>query len=286
MDIFFNELSIQPYTNTHKDLASKIKAYALLIKNCFKELKIQKVRYALDLSKIDIDNNLSLYQYCVQNGRDNDVILILTTKSYPYIDESDEKGDDYINNKYEVEFNGTKMASDGFACAYLNHSFCVGFQSSFFTSHNLQYIVYITTPQGVQTLSQCYCLNNENDFQNTNFLVWAITQGLKIVMPVPKPATVQRGGINVGTRGHHGTVELTAFAKKIINDRYVLNVLHSLPFLPSTTFYHGATLQNGRMVIKITLYKYPEGFSMAVETTAKDEFEAKWIADRLEDLYY
>lgn len=79
---------------------------------------------------------------------------------------------------------------------------------------------------------------------------------------------------------------MTAFAKIIINDKYVLNVVHSLPFHHSTTFYHGSERQNGRMVINITLYKYQEGFSMAVETTAKDEFEAEWVANHLENLYY
>ena len=286
MDVFFNELSLQPYSATSSDLVSRVKAYALLIKNCFKELKIGKVRYAMELGKIKIDNNLSFYQHCIQNGRDNDIILILTTSKYPFIDEDDIQGDDYINNKYEVQTNGPIMKSDGFACAYLSKTFCIGFQSSRFVSPNLQYTLYITMPSGNQSQALCYCLTLENDVQNAMFQTWAVSQGLKVVNPVPRPITYGNGKINVGTKGHHGTAELTAFAKKIINDKYVLNVPYSLPFLPSTRFYHGATPKNGKMVICITLYKYPEGFSMAVETTAKDEFEAKWVADRLESLYY
>ena len=180
------------------------------------------------------------------------------------------------------------MQSQGFACACLHQSFCVGLPSIHFASANLQYDVTVTDSSNppVVEQKQCYALSNENDVADPAFQTWAINMGLKIIQPVPRPAGAHRGTINVGTRGHHGTAELTAFANVIINDKYVLNVIHSLPFHPSTTFYHGCEKQNGRMVINITLYKYHQGFSMAVETTAKNEFEAEWVANHLEDLYY
>lgn len=286
MDIYFNDLSLQPYNSATLD--ARVAAYANLISKCYAELKFEKVRYALDLELINIDNNLSLYQYCVNNSRNLKIILILSTKRYPYIDNDDLQGDNFVDKKFELNIGGTNIQSAGFACACLHQSFCVGLSSTHFVSANLQYNVSVTdssVPPVVEQ-KQCYALSNENDVMNLAFQTWAINNGLKIIQPVPRPAGVRRGTINVGARGHHGTAELTAFANVIINDKYVLNVLYSLPFHPSTTFYHGSDRQNGRMVIKITLYKYQEGFSMAVETTAKNEFEAEWVAKHLEELYY
>lgn len=286
MDIYFNELSLQPYNPATLD--ARVVAYANLIRKCYAELKFEKVRYALDLGQINIDNNLSLYQYCIDNRRNNIIILILSTKRYPYIDNDDQLGDDFIAKRFELSIGGSSLQSEGFACACLHNSFCIGLPSSRFTAANLQYKVKVTDygnpPVTVQ--EQCYALSNENDVAYPVFQTWAIANGLKIIQPDPRPEGVLQGTINLGTRGHHGTAELTAFANTIINDKYVLNVLHSLPFHPSTTFYHGATKQNGRMVINITLYKNSKGYSMAVETTAKNEFEAEWIANHLEEVYY
>lgn len=286
MDIYFNDLSLQPYSSATLD--ARVAAYADLISKCYSELKFEKVRYALDLGLINIDNNLSLYQYCVNNSRNPKIILILSTKRYPYIDNDDEHGDNFVDKKFELNIGGMNMQSQGFACACLHQSFCVGLPSIHFASANLQYDVTVTDSSNppVVEQKQCYALSNENDVADPAFQTWAINMGLKIIQPVPRPAGAHRGTINVGTRGHHGTAELTAFANVIINDKYVLNVIHSLPFHPSTTFYHGCEKQNGRMVINITLYKYHQGFSMAVETTAKNEFEAEWVANHLEDLYY
>ena len=286
MDIYFNDLSLQPYNLATLD--ARVAAYANLISKCYAELKFEKVRYALDLGLINIDNNLSLYQFCVNNSRNPKIILILSTKRYPYIDNDDEQGDDFVDKKFELDIGGMNMQSEGFACACLHQSFCVGLPSTHFASANLQYNVTVTDSSipPVVEQKQCYALSNENDVVNPVFQTWAINRGLKIIQPAPRPAGAHRGTINVGTRGHHGTAELKAFAKVIINDKYVLNVLYSLPFHHSTTFYHGCERQNGRMVINITLYKYQEGFSMAVETTAKNEFEAEWVANHLEDLYY
>lgn len=286
MDIYFNELSLLPYQAANID--ARMVAYANLISKCYAELKINKVRYALDLGHVNIDNNLSLYQYCHEHSRNDKIILILTTKSYPYIDNNDQLGDDFVDKKYELNIGGMMMQSEGFACACLHHSFCIGLPSSRFTAANLQYTVTITDSSNppVVKQKQSYALSDENDVAHPDFQTWAISQGYKTIQPSPRPSNAPRGTINLGTRGHHGTAELTAFANVIINDKYVLNVVHSLPFHPTTIFYHGATRQNGRMVINITLYKYQEGFSMAVETTAKDEFEAKWVANRLEEIYY
>ena len=286
MDIYFNDLSLQPYNSATLD--ARVVAYANLISKCYAELKFEKVRYALDLGLINIDNNLSLYQYCIDNSRNSQIILILSTKRYPYIDNDDQQGDVFVDKKFELNIGGTNIQSEGFACACLHQSFCVGFPSKHFASANLQYNVTVTDSSipPVVEQTQCYALSNENDVVNLAFQTRAIDKGLKIIQPIPRPAGSHRGTINVGTRGHHGTAELTAFANVIIYDKYVLNVLYSLPFHPSKTFYHGCERQNGRMVIKITLYKYQEGFSMAVETTAKNEFEAEWVANHLENLYY
>lgn len=286
MDIYFNELSLQPYDSATLD--ARVIAYVNLICKCYAELKFEKVRYGLNLGLINIDNNLSLYQYCIENRRKNNIILILSTKRYPYIDNDDQQGDDFIDKKFELNIGGKTMQSVGFACACLHNSFCVGLPSTHFAATNLQYTVIITDSSNPPIIgqSQCYSLSDENDVVCSAFQAWAITNGLKIIQPVPLPPGAPRGTINLGTRGHHGTAELTAFANIIINDSYVLNIVHSLPFHPSTTFYHGSTRQNGRMIINITLYKYPSGYSMAVETTAKDEFEAEWVANRLEKLYY
>ena len=286
MDIYFNELSLQPYNPATLD--ARVASYANLISRCYAELKFEKVRYALDLGQINVDNNLSLYQYCIDNRHNNKIILILSTKRYPYIDIDDMLGDEFIAKRFELNIGESFLQSEGFACACLHNSFCIGLPSSRFTAANLQYTVKVTdsgNPPSTEQ-EQCYALSNENDVAYPDFQKWAIANGLKIVLPDPRPEGILRGTINLGTRGHHGTAELTAFANIIINDKYVLNVLHSLQFHPSTTFYHGATKQNGRMVINITLYKYPEGFSMAVETTAKNELEAEWVANHLEKEYY
>lgn len=286
MDIYFNELSLLPYNSATLD--ARVVAYANLISKCYAELRFERVRYALDLWLINIDNNLSLYQYCIENSRNNNIILILSTKRYPYIDNDDQQGDIFIDKRFELNIGGKVMQSEGFACACLHSSFCIGLPSARFAAANLQYTVIITDSSNppVTEQAQCYALSTENEVAYPAFQTWAIANGLKIIQPAPRTEGIPRGSINLGTKGHHGTAELTDFANVIINDRYVLNVVHSLPFHPSTTFYHGSTRQNGRMVINITLYKYPSGYSMAVETTAKDEYEAEWVANRLEELYY
>ena len=288
MDIFFNELSAVTQNDGSITLDARVKTFALLIRKCYQELKFEKVRYPLELQKVYIEEGLTLYQFCHQRGRDNDMILILSSSRYPYIDDDDTKGNEFVESRYEVEIDGLRSESNGFACACLHDSFCVGFPSTRFTSTvNPIYTVYITRPNSEQPEERlCYSLSNENDVIIEEFQTWAVAQGLKIITPTPRSETAPRGTINLGTRGHHGTDDLTEFAKVILKDKYVLNIVHSLPNHPSTTFFHGTVPLNGRMVINVTLYKTEPGYSMAVETTAKDEFEAKWIARRLDEMYY
>lgn len=82
---------------------------------------------------------------------------------------------------------------------------------------------------------------------------------------------------------HHGNNVLKAFAKKILNSIYLIEVVNNLPFEPKSTKFIKSIHPNG--LIDITLTKSDAGYGMTVQSTGRNIYETIEIA-RLIELEY
>lgn len=275
MDIYFNELSCCNLTEDSVD--SVISDFSLLVKSTHDE-GIRKVRYEKNLFEIKLLNNLSLGHYCHLHQKDQSVKVILATCSYPYIkDEEDDIADAYIQKKsFKIEIDGCRHDSEGLACAFLANSIGIGLHTVNWTSLLYDLIV---CGENTEDRVPFLCLSHQSHLSDSRFESWAEQ---KLPPPALSCSKLDYTEKHVHISKHHGQDVLLAFAKRLIRDPYVEEVVNSIDIVPGTSKFISAYHDD---IIEVRLVRQG-GFGLAVRTTAHSIRQLRAIAHHLEETYY
>ena len=88
---------------------------------------------------------------------------------------------------------------------------------------------------------------------------------------------------SISLRDDHGKEKLLAFAKKLMNSKYVVSVINSLPFNPKAVNLIKEIYPDGK--IELVLYWEDKGIGIIIQTTGKNYRETEAIAKELKKEY-
>jgi len=275
-NVFFNELSLQPYC-CESEMRGRILLYAGVLKRCG-ELGHKKVLYEHDFSNISISNEQKLSEYCYKNFRDPElntaINLILTTQKHPYIEDDSIQEKNFVENEYKILFDKEWFWGYGLTAAYLNGSFSVGFCSCE-TWENSCFSVNIKE-NNKEKNDKVFCISRLEHFDDDGFIKWYIS--------CHELQYTKRENVGVyNLRDDHGKDVLEIFSKKLLKEDYVLEIVNSLPFKPQATNFIEEIRENGIICIRLT--KTDRGLGLAVRTVGENKLQTNYLAKLIEKKY-
>ena len=279
MEMMYNELSATPLSN-NKHLANQKVANLI---GCYKEARLhgfKKIRFSKPFEDIEIAGGYSLLHWLNETNQRNLKDLILGAKTYPFIKEEDTWAEDeYLKHHFYFEDTLYQIARTeclGLSAAHIYDTLSVGFSEAPPWRKNTIFITKVSeeTPAsesvGVNNVFSADCFKR----QEISAFVEKINKVVLIVSPL------QPSEKKIHLRDDHGTDVLRAFARRIINSRYVNGVVNSLPWNNMTTNFIHRRYPNG--LLEVVLHRTDEGLGMAIQTTGRNQRETDEIAGLLE----
>ena len=237
-------------------------------------LGINKIRYEGNLSEIMLTNNISLADYCNNNIKKPECLLLLSSITKPYMVEGSEKEKEFYEyNDVKLQKHNETVDCIGFYAAFLNKSFCVSFCSDDFWKETKYKLTL--EKQGKKTYKTVFGFSNSSQLYDDDFLEWSLDIPTKIpesnLLPTNK---------DIKLRDDHGKDKLEAFAKRLINCPYVESIINSLPYNPYSTGKKHKVCDDGK--IEFILTDTDKGLGLVIQTTAKTKLQTTWLANYIE----
>lgn len=290
IEICFNELTITPLCTTDEEVEERVNAYALLLK----KMKVFlggniKVRYENGTEDIKLQEKQSLNSFCYSHLKDkiwrDKCSLILSMARKPYINEGEEeKHGVYAYNDVRCKTEEKELECLGLYCAFLYHSFAVGFSSNEFWKNNYK-LSLILKPKGqegenIKRIEEnVYNISEEAFLLKEDFVDWIVEHH-----SIPLEVTdVKPEDKKPNFRKDHGVDKLKLFFCRLRNCGYIVSCINSLPFNPKEKKLIRKVYPNGN--IEIVLTNTAQGLGLVVETTAQNIYQAKAIAKYIQENY-
>ncbi|MCX8530859.1 Txe/YoeB family addiction module toxin [Chryseobacterium luquanense] len=236
MEIFFNEISLEPKASNMNDSKSRILQVLQVMKYLntkdINVLRIDQITFASDLG-----GNYSISNFLSDISVDINLrTLFLSILAYPAI-ENDDQLENFINSNYQIEnHNSTKTSSLGVATAYLNNSHVVSIQShNYWNNYALE--LYNTVDNNCEVLEDIINIGFNNYQHHTLLNDWLINKS-QIVFTITKAEDIY----NFFSR------ELYTFDEQAIQDidawiyddeRYIKRIIQLLSDIPTNPFTGG-----------------------------------------------
>lgn len=278
-DVYFNELSMQPFC-VEEEMHVRIQNFAKVLKQCC-QLGFKKVRYEEAFSSIMVSDEQSLENYCCKfqkNPKLNTAIgLLLSTQRRPYIEPGSPQENDFLLNDYKIIVGGTAVEGYGMTSAYLAKAFSVGFASSEVWK-DCCFSIRCNNIREDEKEDMVFCITRISHFDEDVFVTWFVEHFIVLY----DKRTIEPF---CHLRDDHGKNELEAFARKIMKEDFVIEIVNSLPFnSKSSKFIERTDVKSG--IIELRLTDTDCGLGIAVRTVAKNKIQIAYFAKLLNDKYH
>ncbi len=276
---FFNDLSIKPLCNNDEEVCTRINTYVQVLKFCG-SLGYKKVRYEQPFQTIELKRNYTLHEYICSHGMDSSARLILSMVRKPYIDENTVEEERFVNTKVTLFKNNCEIDAEGLTCAYLAHSFAVGFASDLFWTTNNTFELSIYDQISKKSKKEkVFCISTLKQFEMEDFINFAVCS-----LPLSfKQCGVKKEDKPIHLRDDHGKDVLKDFADVILKEVYIREVVNSLPFSSFSKDIIGKIEDDG--IIELRLKDSGKGFGLVIRTTAESRREAMYMAADIKKKY-
>lgn len=276
---FFNDISAQPLCSCDEEVHERIAAFVKLLEFCG-SIGFEKVRFEKPFQEILLKKNYTLYEYILENGYDNSARLILSMVRKPYLDEDTDAEEKYVNSVVRLEKDGEEIEAEGLACAYLADGFAIGFASEDFWKNNTAFnlTVFNQTTKN-KAMKQVFCISDVKQFEIQDFIDWAVE-----TLPIKfKRCNISSEKKSYHFRDDHGKDKLEAFAKRLLKEEYIVEVINSLNYQPHAKNMIGNVSDDG--LIDIILTDTDKGLGMVIKTTAETRRLALYMAADIRKKY-
>ncbi|AQX90583.1 MULTISPECIES: Txe/YoeB family addiction module toxin [Elizabethkingia] len=180
MEIYFNEVSIEPKASTKNDSKNRILEVLQIMKYLntkdIRVLRIDQITFASDLG-----DDYSISNFIADNSVDVNLrILLQSILAYPVI-ENDDQLENFVNSNYEIEnHNSIRTSSLGAATAYLNYSHVVSLQShNYWNNYTLE--LYNTIDDNCEALEDIINVGFNNYQNNALLSVWLNSKSQTVI---------------------------------------------------------------------------------------------------------
>lgn len=278
-DLFFNDLSITPLCNNDDEVSVRINSYVQILKFCGL-LGFKKVRYEHSIHSIELKKDYTFHDYIIHHGKDDSLKLIFSMARKPYIDDDTPEEERFVNTLIKLNKNNNEIDAEGLTCAYLAKSFAIGFTSEPFWKNNILFeLSEFDQINKISKKNKVFCISQLNQFEIVDFINY-IVNSFHLAF---NDCGLRKEDKAVHIRNDHGNDKLKDFADKILKEVYIIKVVNSLPFSPSSKDIIGKISDNG--LIEIRLKDSTKGLGLVVQTTAKSYREALYMAADIRKKY-
>jgi hypothetical protein len=280
MDLIFNEISANYLANSEHEAKQRMQNLLDVCKkakeNGFSNLRVER----------QFDSERLKERYSIVDWLNDRSVLptqksfFLSYRRFPYIEESDESAETtFIEKSYfldeadELRFNG--KLTEGLAVAYIYDTLAMSFPVN-----------------EVWEKNDIKLIERENEIERTvkvrHVSLLAHFEAHKNFIAAQKEIILQETELSpsdkiIHLRDDHGQDILNEFAKKLIQSRYVVKVINSLPFNQKCTNFIRKVYPDGK--IEIVLIWTTPGYGLIIQTTGRNERETEKIAQILEENY-
>jgi len=277
MNLSFNEISFQPFADSEAELFdivdASLKNYDLL----FNKYNFNHIIAPEEVSAIKVLENTTFIDWfkSLDTSKRNRVQLLFLRK--PFSEEA--LGDETSElDRYFIEYEDPKIPQQyckGLATAYL-----LGIPTLSISTHKIwdtEIIKFSEYSDDLNDVNEVECLNISAKTVDEGSQIITFYEENKEIELVDSIINVDEKKISL--RDDHGKDILKAFGKKLINHKYVNNIINSLPFNPKTNRFIKRIRKDG--LVEIVLYWEDAGYGIVVETTGRNLGETEQIAKLL-----
>jgi len=272
MELIFNELSEMPLCSNKTEVFERVDRFIATYKEANK-FGFNKIRFHKGYESFNLLENYTLSDYSneAQHSRTKGLLLRGLFKM-PFIHDHSEEEKQYIESSFVLKKDKAEINPYGLAAAYLYSVPAISFLSEVFWE---DCVFDITIKASEEKQEKIYCISkpehlNEQsliDFIESNFPV-----ELSETQLVAEKKTIK-------LRDDHGKDILEDFSKRIVNSKYVVSVINSLPYNPNCRNFIKEVYPDGK--IEIVLTKTDKGLGLVIKSTGRNLRETENIAKRL-----
>lgn len=277
MDFIFNELS---FRNNASDIHSAKSGMVNLLQVCKKSRELGMMRLAI---RPDYFEQYLHNEYRISDWLNDHTVskvlkdLLFSIVRQPYIDNNDNEIEERFISSYAFLIEDDSLAVEGLAIAYLYQTLAVSLQFS--NDWDVHEISLKFSEVGYD--NQIVKVNHASQVNHVELHKDWIASRVGIKLPISNLSFSEK---QINLRDDHGKDLLLKFSRKLVRSPYVVKVINSLPFNPQKTDFIRTYYEDGK--IEIVLTRTDQGLGVIIQTTGKNFFETKTIAEILNEEFH
>lgn len=277
MELIFNELSFKPYIGD--EVLFKNKFIAMLKKYGYlkEAYGITNLLFPKATFNLNISKDLTFIQWAsslTNRSEKNKILALIRT---PFSEDILEDGEQNKTSKYyyeNVEIPIEREYCIGLGICHAKERISISFNShNCWKPHIISFKEIIDddfNTRNVEVYNVCETEQELNDDLYKKLLYYGELELIETDIE-PENKKIKLSG------DHHGKNKLKAFAKRLLENRYVLGVINSIDFSPNAVNLIKDKYSDG--TIDIVLYWEDAGYGMKIQTTGRNYRETEAIAD-------
>lgn len=275
-DIYFIE---ETCPIPEQSLDDSVRQYAETIKEAITQ-GFKKVRYEHGVISIPLTSSVTLHNYLISHKYTPEALTILSTQTRPYIPENTEAEDVFIEKGLcTARIEGKDILSYSLTSCFLQSSIGIGFACNGF-KENIKIPLIPTDNHSSDKDDNCFvlCMTHKDDFEEELFIDWSEKVAF---YPTIEESRIRPQEKHIHLSNHHGKRPLFCFAKRLVNEPYIVEIVNSIDRDSSekSLIHHMHD-----KYIELRLLD-GEGYGLVVTTTARNMRELRYIAILLREKY-
>jgi len=277
MRLSFNEISFQPFADSEMELYEIVNASLKNYDKLVSKYNFNHIIAPEEVAAIKVLPNTTFIDWfkALDTAKRNRVQLLFLRR--PFTEEAlgDEKPE---IDRYFIEYDEPNIPQQyckGLATAYL-----LGISSLSFSTHKIwdaEIIKFSEYNDDLSDFNEVECLNISAKTIDEESQIITYCEERKEIELLDSVISIADKKISL--RDDHGKDILEAFGKKLVNHKFVNNIINSLPFNPRTKRFIKQIKKDG--LVEIVLYWEDAGYGIVVETTGRNLEETEKIAKLL-----
>lgn len=281
MELIYNELSVQPLSAderiANEKIINLIKTYKAVQKNGFR-----KIRFSKHFHDLQIAPDYTIQKWLDDSKSRTHRDIFLGIYVYPFMNyEKDEKEVmEYLDHTYSHENipNGfNREECKGLGAAYVYNTLAISFPNHEIWKENIIEIV----EEKDESEKIVSVVNIFSDICAEENVVTTFIEQFKEVTIVESNLEPTKKPIHF--RDDHGNDVLLAFAKRLVNSKYVEGIINSIAWKSQETKFIRKVNSDG--TIELRLHWDDRGLGMIIQTTGRNQRETFEIAKHINTEY-
>ena len=277
MNLVFNEISFQPHTDNEFTLKNQFLDLLKIFELAKKDYGFKHIVFPSNIRELKVTSSQTFYEWAYAIAHQGDKNKILSVVKKPFTNEiiaekvSDLSKFYYINKDIGVP----ETYCSGLATSYVLESLCSSISSNpLWDKNKIEFHKIINDDFETESVAAIN-VSKEDHFATNDikkFIEYLGDVKLDTTEAEPKSKPI-------ALRDDHGKDKLMTFSKRLVNSKYVVSVINSLPFNPKAINLIKDIYPDGK--IELVWYWEDKGIGLIIQTTGKNYRETKAIADIL-----